>query len=150
MRFTGTARRAKGSGKMEERETRIARWFAWWLRGGCGNTEELFAPDAVYVESWGPEYHGAAQIAHWFREWHTRGQVLQWDIRQFFHKGDQSVVEWAFHCRMNDGSNHCFDGVSLIRWGADGRIALLKEFACDADTYDPYRNGETPEFRDET
>lgn len=39
----------------------------------------------------------------WFEEWNTRGTVLQWDIRQFFHKGSQTVVEWYFKNKMDAG-----------------------------------------------
>ena len=85
----------------------------------------------------------------WFEEWNTRGTVLQWDIRQFFHKGSQTVVEWYFKNKMDDGKIEAFDGMSLIEWTPDGRIALLKEFGCNENRYDPYEDGITPKFRDE-
>ena len=61
-------------------------------------------PGAVYIESWGPEYHGNRKIKLWFDEWNSRGTVESWNIRQYFHKGDQTVVEWAFRCVMADGT----------------------------------------------
>ena len=81
---------------MEERENRVREWFSMWLRQDCTGLETLFCPEAVYVESWGPEYHGADQIRLWFEEWNRRGIVLKWEIRQFFHKGEQTAVEWLF------------------------------------------------------
>ena len=51
---------------MEERENRVREWFSMWLRQDCTGLETLFCPEAVYVESWGPEYHGADQIRLWF------------------------------------------------------------------------------------
>ena len=75
---------------IQHREAAIGRWFQMWLEKTDLGIGELFAPDAVYLESWGPEYHGADRIAHWFREWNSRGTVLGWDIRQFFHRGDQT------------------------------------------------------------
>ena len=78
---------------MEKREETIRLWFEMWLRKEDLGIREIFAPDAVYVESWGPEYHGVEKIAHWFAEWNTRGTVLRWDIKQFFHRGDETVVE---------------------------------------------------------
>ena len=110
---------------------------------------ELFVPDAVYVESWGPEYHGVDAIRHWFMEWNTRGRVLTWDIKQFFHKENQTVVEWYFKNAMNDGRVEEFDGLSLVRWNSAGQIARLQEFGCNLDRYDPYAHGPEPQFRDE-
>ena len=88
---------------MEQREAAICQWFDMWLTKRDTGIRDLFAPDAVYIESWGPEYHGADKIAWWFTEWNRRGTVERWDIRQFFHKGDQTVVEWTFANRMDDG-----------------------------------------------
>ena len=51
---------------------------------------------------------------HWFNEWNTRGKVIIWDIKQFFHKENQTVVEWYFKNEMNTGSVEEFDGISLI------------------------------------
>ena len=68
----------------QEREDKLHAWFDMWLRQTDDGILELFVPDAVYVESWGPEYHGVDAIRHWFMEWNTRGRVLTWDIKQFF------------------------------------------------------------------
>ena len=31
-----------------------------------------------------------------------------------------------------------FDGLSLIRWSADGKIAFIQEYACTEKRYCPY------------
>ena len=134
---------------MEEREHKLRLWFDMWLQKRDLGIQALFAPDAVYIESWGPEYHGSAKIKLWFDEWNTRGSVLQWDIKQFFHSGDRTVAEWYFKNRMNDGGAQPFDGVSLVRWTRDDRILFLQEFGCNRDRYDPYRDGAVPRFKDE-
>lgn len=134
---------------MNEREQKIQVWFKMWLEGSDQGIEDTFSPDAVYVESWGPEYNGLEKIRHWFREWNTRGTVLRWDIRQFFHRDDQTVVEWRFQNRMNDGRMEAFEGMSLIRWTAEGRICFLKEFGCNENRYDPYEDGPEPRFQGE-
>ena len=131
------------------RERLVRAWFDSWLRGELDDIAALFTPECTYIESWGPEYHGRQQVAHWFQEWNTRGRVLVWDIRQFFHQGNQTAVEWYFKNRMQDGRVEEFDGISLIRWTADGKIASLKEFGCNKNTYDPYADGPAPRFRDE-
>lgn len=133
----------------QEREDKLRAWFDMWLRRTGDGILELFAPDGVYIESWGPEYHGADAIRHWFTEWNSRGRVLVWDIKQFFHKGDQTVVEWYFKNAMDDGRVEEFDGLSLVRWNADGQITRLQEFGCNLNRYDPYAHGPVPQFRDE-
>ena len=89
---------------MNIREDIIRKWFGMWLTAEDTGITDIFTEDAVYIESWGPEYHGAAAIRHWFEEGNTRGKVLRWDIRQFFHDRDQTVVEWYFENVMNDGT----------------------------------------------
>ena len=83
---------------MQEREKIIHAWFDMWLTGRDTGTEEIFMPDAVYIESWGPQYQGCAAIRHWFQEWNTRGKVIAWDIRQFFHKRTKRL--WNGTSRM--------------------------------------------------
>ena len=134
---------------MEQRERTVRLWFDMWLRGEDLGIQRIFAPDCVYTESWGPRYEGREKIAHWFREWNGRGRVVRWDIRQFFHRGDQTVAEWSFADEMDDGRREAFDGLSLIRWDGAGRIAALTEYGCNIRTYDPYAQGDPPRFRDE-
>ena len=85
-----------------------------WLQKKDLGIAEMFSDNAVYIESWGPEYHGSAKIKLWFDEWNTRGTVLQWDIKQFFHKENQTMVEWYFKNQMNDGKVEAFDGYPLL------------------------------------
>ena len=61
---------------MEQRERIIRQWFDMWLQARDSGILDIFAAGCVYTESWGPEYHGAAQVKHWFDEWNTRGRVL--------------------------------------------------------------------------
>ena len=89
------------------------------------------------------------KIKLWFDEWNTRGTVLQWDIKQFFHKENKTIVEWYFKNQMKNGTVEAFDGVSLIEWTNDNKILFLKEFGCNINNYDPYQYGDKPQFRDE-
>ena len=134
---------------MEERERVIRLWFEMWLRKRDLGMGEIFAPDAVYIESWGPEYHGLEKIRHWFEEWNTRGTVLRWDIRGVFHRGEATAVEWIFRNQMADGRVEAFEGMSLVRWTPEGKISFLQEFGCNLDRYDPYAAGPEPVFRPE-
>ena len=135
---------------MKTRETIIRRWFDMWLQKKDLGIAEMFSDNATYIESWGPEYHGSAKIKLWFDEWNTRGTVLQWDIKQFFHKANQTMVEWYFKNQMNDGKVEAFDGISLVEWTNDDKILFLKEFGCNIKNYDPYQNGSVPQFKGET
>ena len=117
-----------------------------WLLGEDLGIRDVFASDVVYTESWGPVYCGVESVAHWFREWSTRGRVLAWDIRRFFHAGDQTAVTWHFRCQMGDESPSGFEGVSVIRWAEDEKIATLTEYCCEPDQYDPYRDSCEPSF----
>lgn len=124
---------------MEKREEVIKLWFDMWLQKADLGILDIFADNALYVESWGPEYKGSEKIKHWFDEWNTRGTVLQWNIKQYFHKGNQTVVEWYFKNTMNDGRVEAFDGISLIEWTPDDKICFLKEFGCNENRYDLYQ-----------
>lgn len=135
---------------MDKREELVRLWFDMWLKKKNLGIERVFSQDAVYIESWGPAYQGADKIQLWFEEWNGRGTVLAWDIRQFFHKGDQTVVEWFFKNAMDSGKPEAFDGISLIKWTQSGQICFLKEFGCNLGRYDPYQNGPVPQFREET
>lgn len=134
---------------MTKREEKIRRWFSMWLKKDCTGMEEIFSADAVYIESWGPEYHGIDKIRHWFSEWNTRGAVLKWDIYGFFHKENQTIAQWYFENKMDNGKVEAFEGMTLVQWDKDEKIEFLQEFGCNISRYDPYEKGETPVFRDE-
>lgn len=133
---------------MREREETVRLWLDMWLRREDFGIRDIFAPDAVYTESWGPVYHGAAAIEHWFREWLTRGRVLAWDIHRFFHAGEQTAVTWFFQCRMGEEEPVGFEGVSVVNWTEAGRIAALTEYCCEPEQYDPYAGGAGPVLAD--
>ena len=69
-----------------------------------------------------------------------RGSVIAWDIKQFFHKENQTIVEWYFKNVMDNGDIEEFDGISLIEWSAEDQIQSLKEFGCNLHNYDPYHS----------
>lgn len=131
---------------LKEREEIIRLWFNMWLRQKDLGMDHIFTEDVVYIESWRPKYENLATVKHWFQEWNTRGKVLTWDIRQFFHKGNQTIVEWYFRAEMAGSGIDAFDGISLIEWTSGSKIKFLKEFGCNLNHYNPYRHGDIPEF----
>lgn len=132
---------------MDERENIIQLWFNMWIQQKDLGIDDSFIEDTTYIESWGPKYEDRKTVKHWFEEWNTRGKVLVWDIKQFFHKDNQTIVEWYFHNQMKDGKCEQFDGISLIVWSKDNRISKLTEFGCNINNYNPYGNGDTPCFK---
>ena len=134
---------------MQEKESIIRLWFDMWLQQEDKGIDNIFAEDVVYIESWGPKYESRAAVKHWFDEWNIRGKVVIWDIKQYFHKGNQTIVEWHFRNEMNCGVIEQFDGMTLIEWTQDSKIRFLKEFGCNINNYNPYRNGDIPHFREE-
>lgn len=119
---------------MNERERIIRLWFDMWLQQRDLGIDEIFTEHAEYVESYGPRYEGCETIRRWFEKWNKHGKVLTWRIEQFFHKGDQTVVQWYFKNWMDDGHIDDFDGMSLVKWADDGKILFLQEFACSIDS----------------
>ena len=109
---------------MNEREKIIHLWFEMWLTKQDLGIDNIFAEDVIYIESWGPQYANRQLVKHWFQEWNTRGKVVVWEIKQFFHKENQTIVEWYFKNEMNNGRIEEFDGISLVEWTADNKIRL--------------------------
>ncbi len=147
--MSANAKALADGGRMQERERIVRLWFEMWLRQRDLGIDEIFTEDVVYIESWSPKYENRATVKHWFTEWNTRAKVLAWDVKQFFHKENQTVVEWVFRNETNGGSIGEFDGVSLIEWTEDNQIRFLKEFGCNRNHYNPYQNGDIPQFREE-
>ncbi|MDD3224331.1 MAG: nuclear transport factor 2 family protein [Clostridium sp.] len=122
---------------MNEREEIIKNYFQSWLSNNFKILREIFDTEIIYSECYGPEYRGIEVIEKWFENWHKRGTVLAWDIKQFIHSDNVTVVEWYFKCQY-DGKIGEFDGVSLIGFNEDNRIISLKEFQSKIPHYYPY------------
>ena len=149
MRFSATIKVVRNFNEglnMKDRNEIVDLWFEMWLRKEDLGIDEIFAKDAIYIESWGPEYHGVDKIKHWFDEWNSRGSVEEWNIKSMINTTDDTVVEWYFKCKMNDGHEDEFDGISLIKWNDVGQITCLKEFCCNIKRYDPYEKSDQPIF----
>lgn len=121
---------------MTHQETAAA-YFQAWIDRDETVLERVMARDVAYSESYGPQYRGLDQIRRWFSDWNRRGSVCRWEITRFIEQGDALAVEWFFSC-VYDGEAGSFDGVSLIDFDEDGRIAVLKEFQSRAEHCFPY------------
>ena len=56
---------------MDKREKIIRLCFDMRLQKKDLGIEDIFSTDALYIESWGPQYHGVAEVKHCFEEWNT-------------------------------------------------------------------------------
>lgn len=106
--------------------------FNSWLTKDAAVFRGVFADDVVYVESWGPAYYGIGQVMAWFFEWNRGNHVLVWDIKKFYHDGDTCICEWYFECDCG-GNVAGFDGVSVIDFGAGGKIVSLREYKAEKE-----------------
>ena len=93
---------------MDEKERALRRWFEAWLTNDGSCIGELFAPDAVYSECWGPVYRGRAQIARWFADWNAGGRVLAWRIGRVLCAGAGAAAEWYFYLKENNNDRAYF------------------------------------------
>lgn len=122
---------------MLKKEKCIERYFNMWLSKDGSSLNEIFDRNIIYSECYGPEYRGIEKIVKWFDDWNKRGTVIKWDIKQFIHQANQTVIEWYFECEF-DGEVSGFDGVSIIEFNADGKIKDIKEFQSKAEHEFPY------------
>ena len=115
----------------------IRRYFQAWLDADIRPIKEIFSPNAVYSECYGPEYRGLDQILRWFEDWNRRGSVLEWRIKRLIEKDNTLIAEWYFKC-VYDGTIDAFDGVTIADYDQDNRIRKLCEFQSKAEHYYPY------------
>lgn len=118
-------------------EGKVRQYFAAWLENRPQALEELFAPEIVYSECYGPEYHGLGQIQQWFADWNQQGKVLEWRIKSVLEQGQTLAVEWYFCCEYQ-GKRDAFDGVSLVDFNEQGKMVSVKEFQSVAEHVFPY------------
>ena len=115
----------------------IKAYFDCWLQKDDSRLNEFFSDDAVYIECYGPEYVGKAQIIRWFRDWNKIGTVLQWDITDFIEQGSKICVEWNFKY-IYDGNTDEFNGVTIAEFDRNNQICNLREFESKSKHYNPY------------
>ncbi|MBR5288604.1 MAG: nuclear transport factor 2 family protein [Clostridia bacterium] len=115
----------------------LERWFAAWIERDASVINDVFAGKIVYSECYGPEYRGIGQIHRWFDEWNRKGRVLEWTIRESYCDGDTIIAVWYFCCEY-EGNTAGFDGVTIARFGAEGKITSLREFQSDPKHVFPY------------
>lgn len=122
---------------MSEYEAKVIRCLQAWLDKDISPLEELFAPEIVYIESFGPAYRGIGEIRRWFNDWVRMGSMLRWDVKSFLEQGNRCACEWHFECIFG-GDFGALDGLSLVEFNDEGRIVSLKEFQARPTLQYPY------------
>ena len=118
---------------MHSREEKaLGRWFEAWIQKDASAIGEVFAKEIVYSECYGPVYRGLEQIRRWFGDWNQKGRVLEWTIRETYRDGDCLIAVWFFLCEF-EGNTDGFDGVTISRFDAEGKIISLREFQSKAE-----------------
>ncbi len=112
-------------------------YFQSWLDNDAEVLKDVFAEQAVYSESYGPEYHGLSQIITWFKNWNNKGKVLEWTIKRIIENDKSIVIEWYFKC-CYEGVIDNFDGVTIADFDEDKKIIKLSEFQSKTEHYFPY------------
>ncbi len=118
-------------------ETIIRKYFAAWIENDISAITEIFAPDIIYTECYGPEHHGMAQMLRWFKDWNQHGKVLEWKIKRIIESNRALVAEWYFECEY-EGNIDGFDGVTIADFNDDMKIFRLCEFQSKPKHYSPY------------
>ena len=121
-----------------EKEEIIKTYFKMWVKRDFTKLDEIFCFNIYYSECYGPEYFGMSEILLWIDDMLKKQKVLGWEIKNFFHDNtDTVVVEWHFHEQINSELND-FNGVSIIKFSSDGKIASIKEFESKSSHVAPY------------
>ncbi len=115
----------------------IRLYFRSWIEQNRNNYDEIFEENAIYIECYGPEYHGLIQIKKWFDDWNKNGKVPEWSIKQIIAEDNIAVVEWYFECSYNNEISG-FNGCSIVEFSNSNRIKSLKEFQSKAEHDYPY------------
>lgn len=115
----------------------ISKYFQAWLSVDVETVKETFSENAIYIECYGPEYHGLSQIIKWFEDWNKKGKVLDWTIKRMIAHRKTVVVEWHFKCDY-DGTVDEFDGVTIADFNKDNKITKLCEFQSKSEHWYPY------------
>lgn len=118
------------------KEDMIGEWFMAWFDPTWEKFHDVFEDEVYYSESWGPEYNGIGDVRKWFSKWHLHSKLVSWEIKQFYHTENNTIVEWYF-CSRDEKSSVGFDGCSIIEWGQNGKIHSLKEYSSSLPKYNP-------------
>lgn len=132
--------KALESSESDAREQIITEYFTMWVRRDFSRFGELFSPDCVYEECYGPVYVGLDELHHWIDRMLAHQTVTAWDIHSVESSKDDDAlfVSWTFSA--TEGEDYAFDGISRIHFDSDGRIDHVKEYRAEHDQCRPFES----------
>ena len=119
------------------REKLIAEYFQMWVKRDFTGLNNVFDEGVYYSECYGPEYFCVEEIWPWIEAMTAKQIVLKWRIKRFIHTENTTIVEWYFKEQQGEVIND-FDGVSIIDFNDQNKIAVIKEFESKAEHIVPY------------
>ena len=101
-------------------------------RGEPTVAANLFAPDATYEEPPAPILRGRDALLAFFTDFADRHSDVSFTISRAFADASNMRVaaEWRFaYTRTEDGTRRVYEGISILEFTADGRIASWRGFS---------------------
>ena len=121
-------------------EQAIVEYFSMGVRRDFSRFDELFSPDCIYEECYGPVYAGLDELHHWIDFMLAHQTVTAWDIHSVEPGRDNGTlfVSWTFSATENE--SYTFDGISRIHFDTDGQIDHVKEYRADHEQRCPFES----------
>lgn len=119
------------------RQRIVQDYFQSWISKDPEVIQTFFTDEIEYIECYGPVYRGREQCLRWFSDWNRKGSVFKWDIKSLYQDQNTIIAEWYFECCF-EGDTDGFDGVSIIEFDSNNKIASIKEFQSKSAHQMPY------------
>ena len=101
-------------------------------RGEAAVAADLFAPDATYEEPPAPLLRGRAALLAFLSDFADRHSDVSFTIGRAFADATNThaAAEWRFaYTRTSDGARRVYEGISIVEFDGDGRIASWRGFS---------------------
>jgi len=122
---------------VEVREKTIREYFSMWVNRDFSKLNEIFSPNCVFQESYGPCYLSLLEINEWIKHKLNEQNVLSWNVKEIWPSVDDTFfVIWNYTAIEKNTINS--DGVSVIHFDKAGLIDQVKNYRSKSEHYFPY------------
>jgi len=106
----------------------IVQWFESLSPAGARDVPRYYAENAYFRDPFN-EVHTAAEIARVYSHMFVQVDAPRFVVTRRWHGDDGVILAWDFHYRMRGtGRQEKVEGVSHLRFGADGRITHHRDY----------------------